>query len=382
MSYTAAVHAQDHSVGRVEEVLHGIEQAAKAAGAYAALDAAVAYASGRGARLLVDRLQSTSGWASSAKRFLISIDFGITDPSALTFLASLPGAEVRIPNASAVLANVRLMPPRTFHAKGYLFRGRTWGSPSGLVIGSANMTVSALATGSEAVSTHSWNGTLGRQDSIHLSKCQPFLDWFHDAWARAEPAGPVIPLYDARYRSRPSPRGPREDRTRAARAYAADPNRNVVAGRLGAQLLAADAVWFQTDVLYANRGPGKAGNQLDTPRGTRVFFGFPATNNPKNRVFGHVMVQVGSKPAVSRSVRFAGNSMDKVNLPVPGREGPSTYDNSVLIFERTGQVIGGLPLFRLVVTDTAGLQRRKGRARHAVDLEMGTARHRGYGLLF
>ena len=34
------------------------------------------------------------------------------------------------------------------------------------------------------------------------------------------------------------------------------------------------------------------------------------------------------------SVRFGNNQMDKVNLPIPGEDGPATYDNSVLHFER------------------------------------------------
>ena len=37
-----------------------------------------------------------------------------------------------------------------------------------------------------------------------------------------------------------------------------------------------------------------------------------------------------------RSVRFGNNSIDKVNLPIPGAAGPETYDNGVVHFERTG----------------------------------------------
>ena len=37
-----------------------------------------------------------------------------------------------------------------------------------------------------------------------------------------------------------------------------------------------------------------------------------------------------------RSVRFGNNQMDKVNLPIPGEEGPDSYDNTVLHFERIG----------------------------------------------
>ena len=36
--------------------------------------------------------------------------------------------------------------------------------------------------------------------------------------------------------------------------------------------------WIQVGKLYENRGPGKAGNQLDCVKGTRAFFGFDYIN--------------------------------------------------------------------------------------------------------
>ena len=110
--------------------------------------------------LLLDSLQKQSSWGSSAKRFLVSFDFGITEPAALELLAKQPNLEVRVPNGSAVLASPTLRPPHTFHAKGYLFRAEPWESPSSLITGSANLSVSALVTGSEVMAQRTWSGQL------------------------------------------------------------------------------------------------------------------------------------------------------------------------------------------------------------------------------
>ena len=45
------------------------------------------------------------------------------------------------------------------------------------------------------------------------------------------------------------------------------------------------------------------------------------------------------------SVRFANNMMDKINLPIPGTQGPATYDHSILLFERNGYAADGTPIF-------------------------------------
>lgn len=382
MTYRAQVHAQDASTGRVGEVLRGIEQSASHAGAYTSLDAAVAYASRTGVYTLRSEIGATPGWLGSKKRFLVSIDFGITEPAALEALAALPNAEVRVPNGAQVLASANLMPLHTFHAKGYLFRGDTWASPSCLVVGSANMTVSALATGSEVVTTQAWTGGLSASDRRLLKRSAGFLDWFEDAWAVANPLATVLAAYRTRYRRRRPAAGPRipEEETLAAQQFAAPEAANEVVGALAVQLAAARSLWVRTEDLYKNLRGGTVGNQLDTRRGSRVFFGFPANNVPRNTVLGYVEMQIPGFAPVTRSVRFGDNYMDKVNLPIPGRDGPPSYEHAYLIFDRDGVGASGLARFRLSVTDQAGLNRRKRAATNYEDLVMGGGRP--YGLLF
>lgn len=382
MTYESIVHAQDASVGRVAEVLDGIEAAAVAAGPFTAVDAAVAYATKAGVDLLSATLASASPyWSPACKRFLVSIDYGITDPRALNELARLSNAQVRVPNGRAVLANRRLSPPTTFHAKSYLFRTASWSSPSSLVVGSANMTVSALGPGSEVVTRQTWSDRLSARDKTQLRNMQGYLGWFEDAWAAADSLADVLNDYKLRYRLLPTPRGPNEERTAAAKRFAAPPSRTVVAGPLAVQLGAARALWVQTSTLYENRGAGVPGNQLDTPRGTRVFFGFTQADVDKNHRFGTIELQVPGHQAVERSVRFGNNSMDKVNLPIPGRDGPTTYDDAFLIFERAGVGPAGKDLFKVIVTDARGLAARRRQARNAVDVEMHHG-GRGFGLFF
>jgi hypothetical protein len=62
----------------------------------------------------------------------------------------------------------------------------------------------------------------------------------------------------------------------------------------------------------------------------------------RDTVLGQVVLQKDGYQPVECSVRFANNQMDKVNLPVPGTDGPDSYDDSILLFERAGSTDEGL----------------------------------------
>lgn len=377
MAYDVGVYVQDARLGRIDVVRSALVEAASSAAGYTYLEAAVAYASNKGVGLLARSLASPD-WASAEKRFLVSIDFGTTEPSALASLARLPNAQVRIPNARDVLSSPALLPHFTFHPKSYLFRSASWSGATALLSGSANLTASALATGSEVVLRHSWTAQT-RGAAPHLVVARGYLEWFDEAWASASPLSAVVAEYRAR-RRRLKRRWVPEDRTPASRAYLAPAAGDVISPVQALQMANAKALWIRAESLYENRGPGESGNQLDTPRGTRVFFGFPATRVSRNTRFGYVEIEAVGHQAVSRSVRFGDNSMDKVNLPIPGRDGPASYDNAYLIFERAGAGSSGLQRFRLTVTDARGLASRIAVAANHVDLSMASGRQ--YGLLF
>ena len=378
MVYEMSVHAQDPSLGRVGVVLEALADASQRAEAYEYVDVAVAYASGKGVRLLDDKLSSGT-WSAARKRFLVSIDFGFTQPKALALLSELNNAEVRIPNGRAVLASPTLSPPSAFHAKAFAFRGEERHNLSALIVGSANLTASALSTGAEVITKQVWMGPQPTPDWWHLKRAKPVLDWFEDTWETADPLSEVLDDYGSRYRSLPKPRQLREEKTRATRRYLASPDKHVINGTLHVQLAAARSLWVDGTSIIHNRGD-RPGNQLNTPRGTRIFFGFGSENVPRDTTLGHVDIRVGSYPYVERSIRFANNGMDIIGLPIPEQNGLDSYQNMFLVFSRDKVSSTEPGQFTLIVTDEAGLAGLKESAANSVELSM--ASRRGYGLLF
>lgn len=382
MVYEISVHAQDPSVGRVGVVLEALADASERAGAYEYVDVAVAYASGEGVRLLDERLSSEI-WTAARKRFLVSFDFGFTQPKALARLSALNNAEVRIPNGRAVLASPTLRPPSAFHAKAFIFLGeeltKGWHRPCALTVGSANLTASALSTGAEVVAQQIWIGAPSTPEWHHMLLAKPVQDWFEDTWETADPLSDVLDEYRLRFRSLPKPRQLREERTPATRRYLASLDTHVINGQLPVQLAAAKSLWVDAISIIHNRG-NLPGNQLNTTRGTRVFFGFGSEKVPRDTTLGHVNIRVGSYPYVERSVRFANNSMDIIGLPIPEQNGLEDYEGTILVFSRDKDSSTGESQFTLTVTDAAGLAVLKDSAANSVELSMNSGR--GYGLLF
>src|SRR5690349_13810067 len=84
---------------------------------------AVAYATLSGCERLVNRISAQIGqrhWERIEKQFVLSLDFGITEPDALKFLSELAKSEVRVA-APEVLGRPALVPQNAFHPKIYLF---------------------------------------------------------------------------------------------------------------------------------------------------------------------------------------------------------------------------------------------------------------------
>ena len=99
-------------------IRRGLLKTAKS-GRFDSLTVAVAYATRAGCQLLVeDFKENISNWRHINKEWLISFDFGITEPEGLELLQSLPNSTVKIPNAAKVLAS-NLRPSKRFHSKLY-----------------------------------------------------------------------------------------------------------------------------------------------------------------------------------------------------------------------------------------------------------------------
>ncbi len=297
--------------------------------------AAVAYASAIGCRdLNAVVTKANPSWKLAEKRWLLSIDYGHTDPRAITYLKRLPKSQVRIHDGKNLLRR-RLVPAAAFHPKTYVFDQAGGCGPRslGFVLGSANLTAGGLDTNIEHVVGMRFSSTIGKHERDLFGPVSSFEEWWDLAWLTGEPA---TTAFLKKYRALRQKYRPRVRDRRGPVPLSKLP---ATTGqmRLFARWSNATCFWIETGNMYKNRGKNLPGNQLDTRRGTRVYFGFPYRDVARQTIVGKVKMKYGSKLAqTDRSIWFGNNSMDKVHLPVPGSYGPSHYDNSIIHFRRVG----------------------------------------------
>lgn len=294
-----------------------------------------AYATEAGVAELLEYL--TKGWRGdwerTRKRWLISADFGFTEPGALRVLKHLKNSEVRIPDASYLLEK-HLNPRITHHAKVLILdqRGPGGGAPLGLLVGSANLTVSALGGNFEGATLAVWKDPLAKRDQASLTSARQAIKDFDRAWRKAEKLdSSMLAEYEAmRKRVKKAPRWPDQERKPLLQEARRE---NAGSFELAAALRSADKFWIQTGNMYKNLG--ESGNQIDMQAGSRVFFGFSNRKVPPNHLLGEVRLGYWGHSVSARHVRYGDNSMDKIYLPNPGTEGtPASYANETLLFER------------------------------------------------
>lgn len=315
--------------GRVREVITSVASSVR----FNRMRAAVAYASLIGCEDLDTVLRkANSAWKKAEKKWLLSIDYGHTDPRAIRYLRGLPRSEVRIHDGKNLLQR-RLMPAASFHPKTFVFDrvGGTGTRTLGFVLGSANLTSGGLGSNIEHVVGMRFAAPIGRHERNLFGPVSSFEEWWDLAWMTADPAtATFLTNYEGmrrKYRPRVRDRrGPAPRRTLPA---------PVSQMRTFARWEKANCFWIETGNLYKNRGKNAPGNQLDARRGTRVYFGFPYRDVLRDTKLGEVEMKYGNRKAQSdRSIWFGNNSMDKIHLPVPGLSGPAKYDNAVVHFRR------------------------------------------------
>jgi hypothetical protein len=303
----------------------------------------------KGAKLLVEVCREVApNWSNIAKRWVLSIDGGITEPAALRYLLHQRKTEVRVPDAEAMLSR-RLRPAHRFHPKTLLLETQSPTiRPRGLLVGSANLTCNGLCFGHEhALVAYLDEGAAsaslaaGIEDLAQVVDSATQIDEaFVDRYAAIRPASPELPVEFE---------GPRSERILQEGA--------VLPARQAAALAAASNLWVDIEYVVPNRGRGEEGNQIDLMRGTRVFFGFGDAALPKNSPIGSVQLRYHSHLSI-RNLRFGNNSMDKLDLPIPGQEGPPSYRNQTLLFSREAD-----GSFRLKLGTSAEIQSWKDRSR-------------------
>lgn len=309
-----------------------------------------AFATMKGVRLLYASLADASaGWAAARKRWVISIDSGITEPEALSFLLDQPRTEVRVPGAEQLLSR-RLRPVRRFHPKTLLLERRVEGFvPAAVIVGSANLTLSGLSLSHEHVMSYVVPAG---------AATTPLDQGAMDCSAVFDAATRIDVPFVLRYAAiRPAAAPPAEDPENQEQVQLIGQDGAEIPITMAAALAAARHLWVDNEYVVPNRGRREEGNQVDLQRGTRVFFGFGDARLTPNSPIGSIRIEYEGHAAV-RNLRFGNNKMDKLDLPIPVHEGPASYKHQTLLFTRKSKGV-----FRLQIGSSTDIANWKDRSR-------------------
>lgn len=282
---------------------------------------AVAYSTVKGCNRLINRVVDRMGqaqWDATKKLFVTSIDFGLTEPNALEFLAGQPNSVVHVANPEVHL-RAGFRPKVAYHPKVFLFD--QLGS-TGYVVGSANLTASALLSNTEVVVAGDEVPTNGRWNDAwaDLIVCAPpmtqsLLDAYRKKWIKPKPR-PVEPD--------PSPPAP----------VIAVKSKAILGDAISTGVLNSGAFehfWIEAGSMSS----GGSHNQLELPRGANRFFGFfHNTYDAKHVTIGVPVLTSRGSVWTNRPLTWHGkNAMERINLPTIG-QGGFDYRNKAILFRR------------------------------------------------
>lgn len=282
---------------------------------------AVAYSTYKGSRRLVDRVKGRMGsrqWERSNKTFIISLDFGLTEPRALSFLQEIPRSQILIANSQLAGQDI-LIPAVAYHPKVYLFDTPR---ETRFVIGSANLTNCALlhntevvVAGAEARGTGSWEAVWSELSRNTVPLSSTLLADYQRRWDRPQ-ARPVLPD--------PALPEPRIMPSRVPVLWDA-----MTSGALS--LSAFNHLWVEAGSMSS----GGSHNQLELPRGANRFFGFAFSNYYlPHSVIGRPVLKIGDQIWEDRKLTWHGNNrMERINLPTRA-QGGFDYRDSAILFRR------------------------------------------------
>lgn len=299
-------------------------------------DAAVAYATLGGVSELdkACRRVDPVAWDAMEKRWLVGIDYCRTEPLAIRQLQQLPNSDVRIHAGKAVVARKQCTPLLPFHPKLYLLHGP---GTIGAICGSGNLSRNGLTKGHEVGNLMITRDPSDSAELLVKKICGGLATWHTDSWKQASKVAAILDQYEETYSAADHLRSPTptDDDTGDAESLASDHrNRRVLGPEDLRRLRACRHLWVEAGKLTKNRGPSRPGNQLMLTPMTRVFFGFPARDVPRDTAIGMVAIRYAAQTRDDCSLVFSNNSMDKLTLPVPDSGGPSDYDHTNLLFEK------------------------------------------------
>jgi hypothetical protein len=311
-------------------------------GPLVSIDIAVAYATIGGATLLMDCLEQGLGreWTTAKKRFLVGFDYCRTDPEAIEILGP---TNTRINDGIEIVKRKVCTPRISFHPKVFAFAG-----PSRRIVvsGSGNLSRCGLTIGHEVGCFIRVEAPNKADEKTAWATCGAVTAWFRAMWKDATPAGEVINAYEKVYRSTDHRRNPPPTDDDVAGTDKLKSNKHSLAPGQLRKLRVCTHLWIEAGKLTKNRGPNLPGNQLMMSPMSRVFFGFPATDVPAKTSLGSISIDYAGESKSEYTLKFAHNSMDELNLPIPESGGFKSYDSEVLLFTRLSNgkfelIIGG-----------------------------------------
>lgn len=282
-----------------------------------------AYVSYIGSKILFDGICRSSPDGDHEripKTIVTSLDFGLTDPTALQFWMELPHCRVLIAGTS-LLDQGNLIPSSAFHPKLYIFEKGD--GTVGTLVGSANLTNRGLTINSEVM----W--------------CEPSherANHMNAAWnSIIQPAVPLTPVLLERYqRLRQQLEGerPTEETEPVPAPAIKRPTHYMPFGNAGVEPQAYTQMWVQSRGMQ-----GGAGTQLELPRGSHRFFGAAYADYDFDRV-DHIAEPIlisGHRRWHNRPLTWHGdNAMERINLPSRAMGG-FEYQNSLILFRRIAE---------------------------------------------
>lgn len=294
-------------------------QAALLDNRYDTLRSAVAYITTSG----VQELHQALSTSSLHKSWLTSFDWCRSDPAALSALQQQQGSTVRVHDGKQVVARRGCTPTTPFHLKKFLFTGPEHAL---LVSGSANMSRNGLRQGVEFDTAIAVTGR-GKKTLTAWKRIGAARDWFDAQWSRADRFAALAPGYKVEFARRPAASAVLEFGDTSAFV-----RRGFTAEQL-AQISRAETMWIEAGNLTA-RTSASPGHQLMMRPLTRVFFGFAPVQVPRMTSLGPVSIYFDGVLNADRSLEFAHNSMDRLNLPTSTAAGTAQYDGKVLKFTK------------------------------------------------
>ena len=291
------------------------------------MDIAVAYATLKGITSVQDAISAggESAWRELDKRWVVGIDWCRSEPLALEYIANLANSDLKIFDGISVVNRQGCVPSTPFHPKVFILHADDF---TAVICGSANLSLAGQTRGHEVGSLVMFDNSVTKE----RASLTEVTSWFEFIWNLSSAPHYVLQSYRKRYETTENMQAPVPTEDDASDLSPS--NRTTLSGKQLRQLRACRHLWVEAGNLHANRGFGKPGNQLMLSRLTRVFFGLPATEVPRDTLIGRVRIEFQGNERSNCALRYSNNAMDVLGLPIPGTEGPPSYDHKTVLFEK------------------------------------------------